>query len=520
MKPTRTPSALSVSLFLLPIACLVVTLALRAQNRSPSGVLPFPRPAATTGTVAPLNYPSNSLWIHAEGSLSNHTLNGLVNGTTPGSPYFLLSRPSLSSTDAWSVEQLLIGAAGQRTPFSVPISNRSDTLFLSARPWSSNDEITAGLQIAITNPRTGAWFWSGPTNLSLAAGVQASNSVLGVAFYNQTGLLGWASSTPFSLAWEAPSGIHVLSARAFDSLGHSRASDPITNTVDSGSSPETPGGPAKPGDYRLFVQKSLGSCATAPSGLVGWWRGEGNADDTFHLYNGVLQGAASASATGEVGQALHFDGTNGCVVIQDSLVRFSSLDSPGVGAPVGKQYIVFRQNSHSNSTFEGFSLVKVRVSGQDVFKLLITSSGGSSVEVTSSTAISTNVWYHIAALRGSNYIQLYTNGQFAAQATINFPQDYGYWPLYFGSSGQTFYDRHLSGDLDEVSFYNRALSSNEIQVIYDAGTAPWTPLASTLRQIFFSPPAHILPAWLPTSSFSPTPQGSVKQPWSPTAFAR
>src|SRR6266542_3479604 len=187
---TRALSALSLGLVILPAAGLVLllTLALRAQNQPPPAAKTATGLSGTPGLVPPFNYPSTSLWMYAYGSPSNHALNGLVNGTTPGSPYFLLSRPSLTDTGGWTVEQLLIGTAGGLTPFTLPMSNRPDALFLSARPWSSNDETTLGLQITITNPINGAYFWNGPTNLALAASVSASNPVLGVGFYNQTGL--------------------------------------------------------------------------------------------------------------------------------------------------------------------------------------------------------------------------------------------------------------------------------------------------------------------------------------------
>ena len=56
----------------------------------------------------------------------------------------------------------------------------------------------------------------------------------------------------------------------------------------------------------------------------------------------------------------------------------------------------------------------------------------------------------------------------AAQTSVGFAQDYGAYPLYFGSSG-TSWDRKFKGLLDEASLYNRALSSNEIASLYVAG---------------------------------------------------
>ena len=50
------------------------------------------------------------------------------------------------------------------------------------------------------------------------------------------------------------------------------------------------------------------TCVNPPSGLVSWWRAEGNALDSAGSNNGALSGGASF-ATGEVGQAFSFDGT-------------------------------------------------------------------------------------------------------------------------------------------------------------------------------------------------------------------
>ena len=44
-------------------------------------------------------------------------------------------------------------------------------------------------------------------------------------------------------------------------------------------------------------------------------------------------------------------------------------------------------------------------------------------------------------------------------------------PLYFGTSGESYWDHKLAGNLDEVTLYNRPLASNEIAAIYAAGSA-------------------------------------------------
>src|SRR5580765_6462290 len=225
------------------------------------------------------------------------------------------------------------------------------------------------------------------------------------------------------------------------------------------------------------------SCFPAPTNILGWWPGDGSAVDIIGTNNGVLQGGATASTAGMVGSAFGFDGTNSFIAISNSAllrptnftieawVRFTGLDSAGSGgSPAGDQYIIFRQNTRS-SDFEGFDLSKTRVGASDVFRFLIASATAQTAEIHSSTTISTGVWYHVAAVRGSNFTQIYVNGVLERQTNVTFQQDYGNFPHYFGTSGQSYWDHKLKGNLDEVSIYGRALNSNEIASIYAAGAS-------------------------------------------------
>ena len=58
-------------------------------------------------------------------------------------------------------------------------------------------------------------------------------------------------------------------------------------------------------------------CYPPPSGIVGWWAGEGNANDSFATNNGTLVNGVGF-ATGEVGQAFSFNGTSQYVSVPDS----------------------------------------------------------------------------------------------------------------------------------------------------------------------------------------------------------
>src|SRR5437867_4443631 len=195
----------------------------------------------------------------------------------------------------------------------------------------------------------------------------------------------------------------------------------------------------------FLARESLAaSCVSPPAGLISWWTADVNPNDFIGTNHGTLLGGATAGSTGLVGGAFTFNGTNAYVQIPDApslrptnltieaWVRFSGLDSAGLGgSPPGEQYIVFKKNSRVSS-FEGFDLGKIRVSGTDRFRFQISSAAGATVELRSTTAVSTGVWYHVAGVRGPGSMQLYVNSQLQAQATIAFPQDYASTPLYFG----------------------------------------------------------------------------------------
>src|SRR5215468_10310391 len=73
------------------------------------------------------------------------------------------------------------------------------------------------------------------------------------------------------------------------------------------SSPDNPDVPAP----------AATNCVTAPSGLVSWWRGEGNALDSAGTNNGTLVGNVTF-APGMVGQGFLLNGTNSYIRIPHS----------------------------------------------------------------------------------------------------------------------------------------------------------------------------------------------------------
>src|SRR5258708_18649374 len=85
-------------------------------------------------------------------------------------------------------------------------------------------------------------------------------------------------------------------------------------------------------------------CATPPSGLISWWRGESNALDEIGGNNGMLINGTMFTA-GKVGQAFSFDGV-------DDYVQATTT-----GFPAG----------NSNRTIEFWVRINEFLSGDEVF---------------------------------------------------------------------------------------------------------------------------------------------------------
>jgi alpha-tubulin suppressor-like RCC1 family protein len=231
------------------------------------------------------------------------------------------------------------------------------------------------------------------------------------------------------------------------------------------------------------------SCISAPSGLVGWWQGEGNANDSAGTNNGVLSASGATYASGKVGQAFRFDGTNGYVQIPDAdslkptnvtVEAWVWLD-PNVSP--GTEVIVFKRNSWT-FLFEGYNLAKEHVDNgdgtfTDRFSFVITSNGDQ-VITRSTTVVQRGVWYHVAGTYDGNKATIWVNGVAETSSIAGFALDYGTRPVFIGTTGEPApYVDMLAGIIDEPSIYNRALSTNEIQAIYNAGSAGKCPPTCT-----------------------------------------
>ncbi len=205
-------------------------------------------------------------------------------------------------------------------------------------------------------------------------------------------------------------------------------------------------------------------CVSPPSGLVGWWPGEGNPLDSANSNHGTLAGNTTFG-TGRVGQGFVFDG-NG--------------DGVGLGNPANLQLQNFtieawvkRTSSSVVSLGGGGGVFLCYGSGGYAFGFL--SDGRlflSKVDIDethTSVAITDTNFHHIAVTKGGATVVFYVDGTAYTVPAYNTTYTFS-TPVAIGARGDNLTASFL-GAIDELAVYNRALSASEIQSIYNASNA-------------------------------------------------
>ncbi len=216
--------------------------------------------------------------------------------------------------------------------------------------------------------------------------------------------------------------------------------------------------------------KTATNCTAKPPGLVAWWPGDGFAFDVLGTNHGTLQSGATYGA-GKVGQAFLLDGVNGYVGIPAS----SNLDV-GTGDGFSIDLWLYPSNVANHPLVEWYSSSGYGVHlwiypepGQ-LHANLVDTAGGYHYFNSASGALVPNALQHVALTydKMSGVARLFRNAAVVGESLLGSFTPQTSHPLYLGH--RPGYSAPFSGSMDEVSIYNRALSSNEVAILYAAGS--------------------------------------------------
>lgn len=227
--------------------------------------------------------------------------------------------------------------------------------------------------------------------------------------------------------------------------------------------------------------KCLIGCLTPPSNLVSLWRAEGNANDSIDGNHGTLKNGASF-LNGQIGSAFNFvAASNQYVEVPNSanLNPSASFSWEGwiypradadqtIVAKWGDLGDEFNNRSYSLLLQPGRKLRFGITDYNNQFNPSL------HLFDSPSNSITLNAWNHVAVTyeQSTGTRRIFVNGAEVAERTD------GPLIVYSGTAkvgiGATIYTstdarEFLDGMIDELSYYSKALSTNEILAIYNAG---------------------------------------------------
>jgi hypothetical protein len=234
------------------------------------------------------------------------------------------------------------------------------------------------------------------------------------------------------------------------------------------------------GGYSAIVSNNFGSatssvallsvtnpaCFPTPTGLVGWWQAEGSAVDAISGNSGGLVGDASF-ALGKVGQAFALDG-NGDGILLNNVAGLQLQDftieawikrssTTMVSSGVGVEGLVFCSALNGyDFGLDGSGLPFFGKTGVD--------------EVKGGTGIIDTSFHHLAVTKAGTNVVFYVDGSANLAATNYTTVFQSNTVAGIGFRGDTT-GNSFRGVIDELGFFNRALSPAEVQSLYNSTSA-------------------------------------------------
>jgi len=220
----------------------------------------------------------------------------------------------------------------------------------------------------------------------------------------------------------------------------------------------------KSGIYNSY--KVIGTQTLGLRGLVLWLKfneGSGNIayDSSFYNNHGTIYGATWTD--GKFGKALSFDGVDDYVDCGNAINPYLTGDLT-IGIWLYPK--AFGKNRGIAQTKYKYEFAFTITDSEGRIRWFQGDGSNYDNPATNNPILSLNQWQHLVAVRDMDAmkVHIYLNGQFKESLTITTTPAQSNYHLHIGE--YSYSDRWFNGLIDEVRIYNRALSENEIKMLY------------------------------------------------------
>ncbi len=209
---------------------------------------------------------------------------------------------------------------------------------------------------------------------------------------------------------------------------------------------------------RIFGQ----SCSLPAAGLADLYGGDNSPNDLVGAANGVLANGAgyTSNPTGKVGPAFNLDGTDGQVNVTSAINLGSTFSVELWIYPtrsIGFEHLV-SNDYHSAANFGALYFQSDHLEYWQNSSVRTQTPAGS---------IPLNTWSHIGLVYNGGVATLFINGVASGTPSVVHSESFNTTlELGYAIVGS---DNHFKGRLDEVSFYNSALTAADLLAITNAG---------------------------------------------------
>jgi sugar lactone lactonase YvrE len=270
------------------------------------------------------------------------------------------------------------------------------------------------------------------------------------------------TSSPLSpTVTTSPSGLsYTLSGAPQTNVGSYTVTATVTDPNYAGSATGT------------FTLNPVPTCAPQPSGIIGLWPGNGNANDFVAGNNGTLVNGATF-ASGLAGQTFSLNGANQYVSLPNSVVSANSVWTATAWFKTSSGGVVLgiQDAAYPSSPGHWDPLLYVGTDG----KLYGGVWGTGATQVISSQSVADGNWHQAALTLGNNTVGLYLDGtslgsvQGALQSGMLVNQIGTGYSVFWPSAANGWFA--FNGQIADFALFNRILSASDVTAIYQAGSA-------------------------------------------------